>query len=260
MPEGVEVEIYRRAADTVVGRTVVAVDTPDPWMLKRGLTPTTLGGAVVGERVTGTSRRGKLLALELTGGRRVGLRFGMTGRLVVDGVAPIEQLEYAPTGTDAAWDRFALRFDGGGEVRLIDPRRLGGVELGPDVGALGPDLLTVTLAEMQSRVFVGAVAVKARLLDQGRLAGVGNLIADEVLWRAGIAPDRPAAGLTGPEQRRLHRHLRALVPELLANGGSHTGRLQPERSPSGHCPRDGAPLDRRTIAGRTTYSCGLHQA
>ncbi|MFV0526092.1 MAG: Fpg/Nei family DNA glycosylase [Acidimicrobiales bacterium] len=259
MPEGVEVEIYRRSAEAVVGRRVAGVDTPDARMLKRGLEPAELAAASVGERVTGTDRRGKLLLLDLTGGHRLGIRFGMTGRLVVDGVAPIEQLEYAPTGSDAAWERFGLRFDDGGELRLIDPRRLGGVELDPDLARLGPDLFTVTLAEMRARVFVGAVALKARLLDQARLAGVGNLIADETLWRAGVAPDRPAGSLTGPEQRRLHRHLRALVPELLVQGGSHTGRLQPERSPLGCCPRDGAPLVRGRIGGRTTYSCPAHQ-
>ena len=80
------------------------------------------------------------------------------------------------------------------------------------------------------------MALKARLLDQSRLAGVGNLIADEVLWRAGLAPARPARSLTGSELRRLHRHLTAWLADLIRRGGSHTGDLQPERQPGRRVP------------------------
>jgi formamidopyrimidine-DNA glycosylase len=103
------------------------------------------------------------------------------------------------------------------------------------------------------------VALKARLMDQGRVAGLGNLLTDEILWRAGLDPARPAGSLDEVELRRLHRTIRTVWNELLAKGGSHLGRLQASRIPGGTCPRDGEPLQRRTIGGRTSYSCPRHQ-
>lgn len=96
-------------------------------------------------------------------------------------------------------------------------------------------------------------------MDQSRIAGLGNLLADEILWRAGLDPARPAAELDDEEVRRLHRHTRATLDRLLDRGGSHTGDLMAERHRHGVCPRDGTSLARRTIGGRTTYSCPLHQ-
>jgi formamidopyrimidine-DNA glycosylase len=104
-----------------------------------------------------------------------------------------------------------------------------------------------------------AVPLKARLMDQTRVAGIGNLLVDEMLWRAGLDPARPAASLQPNEVRRLHRHLRRTVENLIERGGSHTGDLQVARERGGVCPKDGAPLLRRTVGGRTTYSCPRHQ-
>ena len=101
--------------------------------------------------------------------------------------------------------------------------------------------------------------LKARLMDQARVAGLGNLLTDEILWRAGLDPARPAGSLSPAELRRLHRHLRTTLVELGERGGSHMGDLQTMRSRDGVCPRDGAALLRRTIGGRTTYSCPVHQ-
>jgi formamidopyrimidine-DNA glycosylase len=259
MPEGVEVEIYRRAAEGVVGRTAIGVDAPDSWILKGGITATEVVGAVTGQEILAARRRGKLLVLDLADGARLGLRFGMTGRLMIDDEAAIDRLEYSSTRSDPAWDRFTIRFAGAGELRLHDPRRLGGVELDPDEDALGADVFTATLGDLRDRVLVGGVALKARLLDQSRLAGVGNLIADETLWRAGLDPVRPAGSLSDAEERRLHRHLRTVLGDFLRDGGSHTGRLHPARERGGRCPKDGAELLRRRIGGRTTYSCPDHQ-
>jgi formamidopyrimidine-DNA glycosylase len=96
-------------------------------------------------------------------------------------------------------------------------------------------------------------------MDQAHLAGLGNLLADEVLWRAGLSPFRPAGGLTGAEIRRLHHQLRAALTEMAERGGSHTGDLMPARVPGGKCPRDGHVLRRDKIAGRTTWWCPAHQ-
>lgn len=259
MPEGIEIEMYRRQAEAAVGREVAAVHAPDEWFLKGGTTAEDLIDALVGAVVTDARRRGKLLVLDVSSGARLGLRFGMTGRLVIDGDAAIRQLEYASTRDNPAWDRFALSFADGGRLSIRDPRRLGGVELDPDEEALGPDVFSVTPAQLRDRVLVGDVALKARLLDQSRVAGIGNLIADEVLWRSGLDPARPAGSLSEADTRRLVRHLRAGLNDLMAGGGSHTGGLQPARERGGHCPRDGEPLLRREIGGRTTYSCPRHQ-
>jgi formamidopyrimidine-DNA glycosylase len=97
------------------------------------------------------------------------------------------------------------------------------------------------------------------LLDQARLAGVGNLIADETLWRAGLSPERPAGSLTPPELRKLHRHLRATIDAFVEGGGSHLGELMAERRRGGHCPKDGTPLARTTVGTRTTFWCPAHQ-
>lgn len=260
MPELVEVEAYRRLAERTVGRRIDAVEAPDSWFLKRGATPPEVVAALEGATVSGTGRRGKLLLVHLDEDRPVlGLRFGMTGRLVLDGEAAIDKLEYASGRDDPAWDRFALRFADGGRLRLSDPRRLGGVELDPDLGALGPDAASVTPGQLH-RVLAGSTtALKARLLDQQHLAGLGNLLVDDSLWRAGLDPARPAGSLDPAEERRLQRAIRATVASAERRGGSHTGPLFAQRHRDGVCPRDGAPLLRRTVGGRTTYSCPVHQ-
>lgn len=259
MPEGVEIELYRRAVEPVVNRTVAAVDAADAWFLKGGITDREVTEALVGHRIEGTRRRGKLLMLDVSNGATLGLRFGMTGRPVVDEAMAIDDLEYASNTYKPEWDRFTLTFAEGGDLRIQDPRRLGGVELDPDEDALGVDAFAATLGQLRHRVLVGEVALKARLLDQARLAGVGNLIADEVLYRAGLDPARPAGALSEGEERRVHRHLRKVLDDFLTQGGSHTGRLQPARVRGGRCPKDGAELLRRTVGGRTTYSCPEHQ-
>jgi formamidopyrimidine-DNA glycosylase len=259
VPEGIEIEIYRRAAESVVGRTISGVEANDNWFLKGGLTALEVTEALMGQRVEGARRRGKLLVLDMANGVQLGLRFGMTGRLIVDDNAAIDYLEYASVRSNPEWDRFGLRFSDGGHLRIQDPRRLGGVQLDPNEEALGVDAFSATLGDLRRRVFVGEVALKARLMDQSRLAGVGNLICDEVLWRAGIDPARPAGSLGDAEQAKVHRQLRRVLGDFLRDGGSHTGRLQPARVRGGRCPKDGEELLRRQVGGRTTYSCPRHQ-
>jgi len=259
VPELAEVEAYRRLAEAVVGRRVARVMAPDAWYLKRGLTPTAVRAAMGGRRLCGVRRIGKLLLVDTEDGPVLGLRFGMSGRLVVDGRAGVDDLVYSSNRDVSAWDRFTLRFAGGGDLRMRDSRRLGGVELDPDESRLGPDALTVGGADIRRALTGSQAPLKARLMDQAHLAGVGNLAADEVLWRAGLDPARPAASLTTTELRRLHRHLRSTLADLLARGGSHTGELMAERRPGGICPRDGTPLHRATVGGRTTWFCPRHQ-
>jgi formamidopyrimidine-DNA glycosylase len=259
MPEMLEVEAYRRLAARAVGRTISAVHAPDPWFLKGGLTASGITTALTGRSFAADRRIGKLLLLDVADGPTIGLRFGMTGRLLVDGHAAIERLEHSSDRDDSAWDRFGVDFADGGSMRLRDPRRLGGVELDPDEDRLGIDAADIGVARLRDVLAASEAPLKARLLDQARVAGIGNLLADEMLWRAGLDTARPAGSLGPAEVRRLHRHLRATLTELDARGGSHTGDLQEMRTPDGTCPRDGTPLARRTVGGRTTYSCPRHQ-
>jgi formamidopyrimidine-DNA glycosylase len=253
LPELPEVEAYRRLAERIVGRTIIGVDTPDAWFVKQGDPH-----ALVGHRVTGVRRRGKVLLVD-TDGPTLGVRFGMTGRLVVDGTPGVDALLYSSNDARAGYDRFALRLSRG-TVVVRDPRRLGGVFVDPDERRLGPDALAISAPALRAALAGSEAPLKARLMDQARLAGVGNLVADEVLWRAGLDPSRPAGNLTGDECRRLARAVRATLAELIERGGSHTGDLMPERRPDGRCPRDGAPLVRRRIGGRTTWSCPACQS
>ena len=218
-----------------------------------------LRAAVVGRRFTAARRIGKLLLLDTSGGGPVvGLRFGMTGVLLVDGSRGVDELLYSSMRDEPAWDRVTFRF-GRGDLRIRDPRRLGGVVLDPDEGKLGGDAQSISRSALRAALAGSRAPLKARLMDQTRLAGVGNLAADELLWRAGLDPAREAGSLGDDELARLHRHLRSTFADLLARGGSHTGRLQRHRVAGGRCPKDGAELVRRTIGGRTTWSCPAHQ-
>lgn len=288
MPEIIEVELYRRALEPIIGRRISRVVAPDPWFVKGGVDADGLAGALVGTTVVALRRRGKLLLVDVHAGQPrlvtgagslrvgaeavidadeaatdadavLGVRFGMTGRPVLDDGEPIMSLLYSSRRFDVAWDRFALEFADGGAVRLNDPRRLGGVELDPDEGRLGPDAFTIGLAAVR-RALQSRSAVKAVLLDQSRIAGIGNLLGDEILWEAGIDPARPASSLDEKQVAMLHRTLRRVLRRQLALGGSHTGRLATGvREVGPICPREGALLVRRTIGGRTTRSCPVHQ-
>jgi formamidopyrimidine-DNA glycosylase len=263
MPELPEVETYRRLAERALERTIGEVIAPDAWYLKRGLTARAAAAALIGRRFIAARRRGKTLYLDTSDhGPVLKLGFGMSGRLVVDGVAGIDRLlgdgDAPALRSLERWDRFAIRFEDGGDLRMRDPRRLGRVELDADEARLGPDAVGLSPAGLRAVLGNSTAPLKARLMDQSRLAGVGNLIADELLWRAGLDPARPAGSLEARDLRRLHRHLEGTMTHVLA-GGSHTGTLMPERRPGGRCPKDGTPLVRRTIGGRTTWSCPKHQ-
>ncbi len=260
MPEILEVETARALLDARgLGRTIARVDAPDAWFLKRGLTPRGVVDALEGRSLVRARRRGKLILADVDSGAVLGLHLGMSGRLLIDGEAAGDRLLYASNRPDAAWHRFGVRFADGGSLILRDPRRLGAVELDPDEERLGVDAFALDLDTLRGLVARGRAPVKALLMDQSRIAGLGNLLVDEVLWRAGIDPAREARTLDRDETRRVHRAIRDALRILGRRGGSHTGDFTAERGPGLACPRDGAPLVRRTIGGRTTYSCPEHQ-
>jgi formamidopyrimidine-DNA glycosylase len=257
VPELIEVETYRRQAEAVVGRELADAPALDPLGL-RGHDPEEVRSELIGHVVVAAERIGKLLLLR-TGGPTIGLRFGMTGRLLVDGGATIDGLLYGGQGDDPAWDRHVLTFTDGTDLRIRDPRRLGGLELDPDTGRLGPEASTITGEQLAAALDRSRAPVKARLLDQARVAGLGNLLVDETLWRCGLDPRQPAGALTSGEVAHLAAAIRETVADLTARGGSHTGDLQDARVGGATCPRDGAPLLRSTVGGRTTYHCPVHQ-
>jgi formamidopyrimidine-DNA glycosylase len=140
-------------------------------------------------------------------------------------------------------------------MALRDKRRLGRAVIDPDFSHIGPDAAEVGRDVFRERVGRGTTALKARLLDQGVVAGVGNLLADESLWRAKLSPLQVAGELSVAELDRLRRELRAAVRDAIRNGGVHTGRFMPARERGGACPRCRTPLARDTVGGRTTYWC-----
>jgi formamidopyrimidine-DNA glycosylase len=254
VPEVLEVELTRRAAGAFIGRTFAAVERTDPLVVDDGV-----DAEVPGSQVVGVDRLGKLLLL-CTDGPVVGVHFGMTGRLLVDDEAAIDRLAYSGSSRDPVWDRWAVRLDDGRLVRLHDPRRLGRVRLDPDLSRLGPDALTLRRVDLAAALAGRRAPLKAVLLDQGAVAGLGNLLVDEILWWASLDPRRPGGLLPPDEIDGLQRTIRRRLPIMLRRGGSHTGTLSPAvRSSGGHCPRDGAELARVTVGGRTTVWCPSHQ-
>ena len=126
--------------------------------------------------------------------------------------------------------------------------------------ALGPDAEQISAADFRARVGRGTLPIKARLLDQSTLAGVGNLLADEVLWRAEISPRHQAGQLSTDDLARLRRELRAAIRHAIRLGGVHHGEIIPYRARGEHCPRCGAEMVRGTVGGRTTWWCAKEQS
>ena len=261
MPEILEIEYYRQLAEGALDRPIASVFV-DEYAGRGGRPGMDPEVVLPGLRFVAANRKGKLLLLE-TEGPTLGMRFGMTGGLLLDGLAGIDELRYGPGTYEDRWIRAAVHFEDGGAMLLHDPRRLGRLVIDPDVAALGPDAMSLTPGQLRdalaSRSAHGGPPLKARLLDQAKIAGIGNLLADEILWRSGIDPTRPCALLDAAELRRLHRQTRVVVDQLFDRGGSHTGDLMAARHPGGRCPKDGAELFRAPVGGRTTYWCPDHQ-
>jgi formamidopyrimidine-DNA glycosylase len=241
MPELPEAERARQQIERALGREIVAVDDADTYVC-RPHAPGEIASALTGRRLTKAHRRGKFLWAETDGGPDLGLHLGMAGRIVID---------EEPIG----WDRFALEFADGGRMALRDKRRLGRAVIEPDFDHVGPDAAEVSRDVFRERVGRGTMALKARLLDQASISGVGNLLADETLWRARISPRRPAGTLGDEELDHLRRVLRAATRDAIRKGGVHTGSFIAHRTRGGHCPRCKSALERATIGGRTTFWC-----
>jgi formamidopyrimidine-DNA glycosylase len=244
-------------AERALHRRIAAVDDRDTWVC-RPHSPGAIDAALRGRAFTAAHRRGKTMWLDVEDGPTLGLHLGMAGRIIVDGAS---EGDPAPPGErpHPGWARLTVEFEDGGRMILFDKRRLGRVVLEPDLSRLGPDAAEISREAFRERVGHGAAPVKARLLDQSVLAGVGNLLADEALWQAGIDPRRAAGTLSADELDGLRRALRSTIRHAVAHGGVHTGELIPERRREGHCPRCGTSLERATVGGRTTFWCPVDQ-
>jgi formamidopyrimidine-DNA glycosylase len=259
VPEILEVEAARKVLDArAIDREIAKVHAPDTWFLKRGTTAAALRHALVGNAFTAARRRGKQIVLDTRDPDvRIGVHLGMSGRVLVDDEEAGDPLVYASNRRMPRWHRFGVRFADGGDFMVRDPRRLGAVELDPDESRLGPDAMTLSLAELDRALDLRTAPVKAVLMDQHRVAGLGNLLTDEVLWRAGIDPARSASTVDTDERRVLHKAIRTTLRTLDRRGGSHTGDMP--RTLDRPCPRDGSMLRRGKVGGRTTYWCPRHQ-
>jgi formamidopyrimidine-DNA glycosylase len=264
VPELPEAESARAVIErAALGRPIVAVDDTDTYVC-RPFRPGQIAAALTGTTLTAAHRRGKTLWCDTASGPVLGIHLGMSGKIVIaapDGteIDGGDHWEFGRVPGDYRWSRFALTFADGGMLRLVDPRRLGRIRLDPALDSLGPDAATISAAQFESAIQHGHAPLKARLLDQHALAGVGNLLADEILWQAGLNPGRPVDTLSGPDVRQLYQALHETIAQALRDGGVHTLPLTAHRHPGGHCPRDGAELRRTTVGGRTTFWCPVHQ-
>lgn len=271
MPELPEVESARSVIERcALGRRIVDVDDADGYEC-RPHRPGEIRAALVGRRLVAALRRGKSMWCETSGvgrartpGPTLGIHLGMSGKIVIAdaGGHEVDGGDYWERGRapgDYRFARFALSFADGGRLLLVDPRRLGRVRLDPGLNHLGPDAAAITPAEFRTALARGTGPVKARLLDQHALAGVGNLLADEALWRARLAPSRPVDGLTRAEVDRLGRAVRQSVADAIAGGGVHTLSVVEHRRAGATCPRCGTEMRRATVGGRTTWFCPRDQ-
>ena len=246
-------EGFRRVlARGAAGRRIERVEVPDRVLL-RNASPQALGRTLSGRRFAAPRRHGKWLIAPVNGAS-VLFHFGMTGLL-----------EWAERGAPAhVHDRLTFLCEGG-ELRYRNMRRFGGVWLArfeaeerAVTGALGPDAAALGREQLHTLLERRRGGIKAALMDQRLLAGVGNLLADEILWRARIHPRTPVAGLTPRRRDALHRALNDTLRRSIHAGrvpaadGWLTG-VRDRRDP--RCPRCGAHLRKATVAGRTTCWC-----
>jgi formamidopyrimidine-DNA glycosylase len=270
VPELPEVEVTRRRiAPLVLGRTIVRVDATGarPVFLTR---PARLRAKLLGRRIDAVERLGKYLLLRLDDGGVFCVHLGMTGQLVT---------AEAFAGSRAAADRhvhLTVGFAGGGPVLFLrDPRQFGRVfglgqaETSPRLERLGPDALSIGEADFSARVRARRAAIKAVLLDQKLLAGVGNIYADEALFAASLRPTRRANRLSRGDCHRLYQALQSLLRRAIAAGGTTVSDfIHPDGSEGAFgsqcrvygregqpCCRCGTPIRRQLVAQRSAHSC-----
>ncbi|SHI54871.1 DNA-(apurinic or apyrimidinic site) lyase [Roseomonas rosea] len=292
MPELPEVETVMRGLDAVLtGRTIARAETRRAGL--RWPFPELLAERLAGRRVEGFRRRGKYMLMRLSGGESALIHLGMSGRMVARPPGEAPQPRIAPQGafSDArgagdglAHEHLMLETGDGWRVGFQDPRRFGCVDLMPTgaenahrlLAGLGPEPLEEAFTPLVlSKALAGKnTPIKAALLDQGVVAGLGNIYVAEALFRAGLSPRRLAGTVPGARAARLVPAIKAVLTEAIAAGGSslrdyvrsdgELGRFQDRfevydrfGQPCPRCP--GPPacpgVARITQAGRSTFFC-----
>lgn len=275
MPELPEVEVVRRGLERwASGRTIAAAEVLHPRAVRRHVT----GAPDFAARLRGRSfgparRRGKYLWLPLDdGGHSVLAHLGMSGQLLIqrDGAPDERHLRI----------RFTFEDTEGGELRFVDQRTFGGLSLHPAADDGLPDVIAHIARDpldpaFDPEAFQAALrrrrtTIKRALLDQSLISGVGNIYADEALWRSRLHYDRPTATLTRPQSTELLGHVREVMTAALDAGGTSFDSLYVnvngesgyfERSLDAYgredepCRRCGTPMRRRAWMNRSSYFC-----
>ena len=286
MPELPEVEVVRRGvAEHAAGRKLASVEVLHQRAVRRHAPgPQDLAARLAGRVLTDARRRGKYLWIELgddsgtTDGEALVVHLGMSGQLLVQ---PID----AP---DEKHLRVRMRFaDGGSELRFVDQRTFGGLQLAElvEVGGvalpepvahIAPDPLepVFDLDRVTERLRGRRTGIKRALLDQGLVSGIGNIYADEALWRVRLHWARPTATMTRPKIRELFAAVTDVIGEALHVGGTSFDALYVNvNGESGYfdrslavygqggnpCPRCGASIRRDPWMNRSAYTCPVCQ-
>ncbi|GAA1163420.1 bifunctional DNA-formamidopyrimidine glycosylase/DNA-(apurinic or apyrimidinic site) lyase [Nocardioides aquiterrae] len=271
MPELPEVETVRAGLERhVLGATIERVDVLHPRPVRRDLRgPAGFAAALAGRRIEAARRRGKYLWLPLDNGDALLGHLGMSGQILVQ----------PPDAPDERHLRVRFALDTGLQMRFVDQRMFGGLsvseggaELPPEIAHIARDPLD---PEFDDDLFVRKVrkrssGIKRQLLDQNLVSGVGNIYADEALWRARLHGERPGDRLTATQVRELLGHARAVMTAALQEGGTSFDALYVNvNGESGYfdrslhaygrdgesCDRCGTPLRRVAFMNRSSYFC-----
>ncbi|MDH6463173.1 formamidopyrimidine-DNA glycosylase [Micromonospora sp. A200] len=272
MPELPEVETVRQGlAQWVTGRRITSVEVRHPRAVRRHVPGAGhFADVLAGRTVTDVRRRGKYLWLPLDSGDALIGHLGMSGQLLLQPIAAADELHL----------RVRFRFaDDGPELRFVDQRTFGGLSVSEDGAELPAEIAHIARDPMDEEFsdagFVAALRrrrteVKRALLDQTLISGVGNIYADEALWRAKLHGARPTDALTAPAATRLLGHVRDVLGEAIRQGGTSFDELYVnvngesgyfDRSLNAYgregepCRRCGTPIRRESFMNRSSFSC-----
>lgn len=260
MPELPDVELYRQVAERGLHRHVARVDVPDQGSLK-GLSPAAVQNQLHNRALHAARRHGKLLFLEFANASTLAMHFGTNGAL-----------QYVTSSQpEPKFVRVCLVFNGGDRLAYINPRRIGHIQVVDSADAfiaeedLGPDVLAAafTFADFTAALAGSRQNIKALLMDQSRMAGIGNIYSDEILFHARLHPARVAARLDDATRHRVFDAIRSVLRTAVACGAGAEGftdrlpqdYLLPQRRAGGQCPRCGTGIRSSKFGGRTAYYC-----
>jgi formamidopyrimidine-DNA glycosylase len=260
MPELPEVELYARYfAEHALRQEIARVEVRDERILG-AVRKEDFARALRGHEFTRVARHGKHLFADV-GTQWVHFHFGMSGDLAY----------YTSEDEEPRFARVVFDFTSGAHLAFEDMRLFGVVDLTPSPGdcirehRLGPDPLDpdFTLKRFREIVARRRGAIKAMLMSQEILAGIGNLYADETLFQTGIHPRRPVSKLSHSDVKAVYSRMRRVLREVIerkARGASYPRTyLIPYREEGERCPKCGGTIRRTVVFGRTTYYCGRHQ-